>query len=297
MGVHPIPDMQAEIITPSVFDYLDYRRFLEDWFSARRIADPKFSVRAFTRKAGLPISNSSFFSKVIAGKRNLTLDLRFKLVKALRLPHSETRYFELLVQFNQSKDAGSKQHFYGELARFRRSKARIIGKEGFEYYSRWHYSIVRAFFGLDQRESNPAAIAEKVFPRLDVKEVEDAVRLLLGLGLITRTANGYALKDRHIATERENKDFVGKVRITAMLDLARDVFNHVPAADREYSTLTMFISRQGYQAVQDRLKAFRQEVKSIVEQDASEDRIYTLNFQLFPNNHLPEWGARPGGRA
>jgi uncharacterized protein (TIGR02147 family) len=191
--------MQAEIITPSVFDYLDYRRFLEDWFSSRRIADPKFSVRAFTRKAGLPISNSSFFSKVIAGKRNLTLDLRFKLVKALRLPHSETKYFELLVQFNQSKDAGSKQHFYGELARFRRSKARIIGKEGFEYYARWHYSIVRAFFGLDQRESNPAAIAEKVFPRLDVKEVEDAVRLLLGLGLITRTANGYALKDRHIA--------------------------------------------------------------------------------------------------
>jgi uncharacterized protein (TIGR02147 family) len=90
---------------------------------------------------------------------------------------------------------------------------------------------------------------------------------------------------------------VGKVRITAMLDLARDVFNHVPAADREYSTLTMFISRQGYQAVQDRLKAFRQEVKSIVEQDAAEDRIYTLNFQLFPNNHLPEWGPRPGGRA
>ena len=289
--------MQAEIIVPTVFEYLDYRRFLADWFSARRIADPKFSVRSFTRKAGLPISNSSFFSKVIAGKRNLTLDLRFRLGKALKLPPSEAKYFDLLVQFNQSKDADGKQHFYSELARYRRSKARILDKEDYEYYADWRHSVVRAFFGLDQRENNPVAIGEKIFPKQESKAIEDSIRLLLRLGLITRTANGYALKDKHIAAARENKDFVGKVRIPALLDLAKDVFNHVPPSDREYGTLTMYISKQGYQGIQERLKAFREELKALVDADEGEDRIYTFNFQLFPNSQLPEWRPANGKAA
>jgi uncharacterized protein (TIGR02147 family) len=288
--------MVTETFLPSVFDYLDYRRFLADWFSARRIADSRFSIRFFTVKAGLPLSNSSFFSKVIAGGRNLTADLRVKLARAMKLPATEAQYFDLLVQFNQSKDAEGRQHFYSALARYRRSKARIIDKEGFEYYADWRHGILRAFFGLDQKESNPVAIGEALFPKVGPKEVEDSIRLLLRLGLIARTANGYAPKDKHIATARENKDFTGKVRIPAMLDLARDVFPHVPAADREYGTLTMYISRQGYRNVQERLKAFRQELKALVDADQDEDRIYTFNFQLFPNSRLPEWKAM-GGKA
>lgn len=291
--------MSAPNQTPSVFDYLDYRRFLADYFSSRRLVDPKFSLRAFTLKAGLPISNSSFFSKVVAGKRNLTLDLRFKLAKALKLVPGEIKFFELLVQFNQSKVLEGKQHFYAELARYRKSKARIIDKEGFEYYSKWHHSILRAFFGLNQKEGNPATIGNAILPRLGPKEVEEGIRLLLRLGLIFKTANGYALKDRHIATERENKDFVGKVRIPAMLDLARDVFPHVPPSDREFGTMTMYISKRGYQAIQERIRVFRQEMRALVDSDQDEDRIYTFNFQLFPNSHLPEWPAaslpRKGG--
>jgi uncharacterized protein (TIGR02147 family) len=274
---------------PSVFDYLDYRRYLADWIAAMRIGDPRFSIRAFTLKAGLPISNSSFFSKVIAGSRNLTLDLRFRMTKALKLSSAEARYFDLLVQYNQSRDMDGKRHFYSEMARFRRSKARIIDKEGYEYYSAWRHSMVRAYFGLDQKQANPAAIGARIFPPLDAEEVEASIDLLLRLGLIVRTANGFALRDRHIATARENKDFVGKVRIPAMMDLARDVFNHVPPSDREYGTLTMYISRKGYQGIQERLAAFRQEIKALVDQDSDEDRVYTFNFQLFPNTQLPEW--------
>jgi uncharacterized protein (TIGR02147 family) len=284
----------SETPLPSVFDYLDYRRFLGDWFSARRIADARFSIRSFTLKAGMPLSNSSFFSKVIAGGRNLTADLRVKLAKAMKLPAADAAYFDLLVQFNQSKDADGRQHFYSALARHRRSKARIIDKEGFEYYADWRHGILRAFFGLDQKKSNPATIGAEIFPKLGPKEVEDSIRLLLRLGLIVRTANGYAPKEKHIATARENKDFTGKVRIPVMLDLAKDVFQHVPAADREFGTMTMYISRQGYQNVQERLKAFRQELKALVDADQDEDRIYTFNFQLFPNSRLPEWDGKAG---
>src|SRR3954467_8725455 len=109
--------MQVKPALPSVYDYLDYRRYLSDYLTARRLIDAKFSLRAFAVKAGLPLSNSSFFSKVIAGKRNLTLDKQFRLAKAMKLSNNEIKYFGLLVQFNQSKDPEGKQHFYAQLAK------------------------------------------------------------------------------------------------------------------------------------------------------------------------------------
>jgi uncharacterized protein (TIGR02147 family) len=283
--------MQAPPTLPSVFDYLDYRRYLADYLTARRLLDANFSLRAFALKAGLPLSNSSFFSKVIAGKRNLTLDLQFRMAKALKLAANEIKYFGLLVQFNQAKDPEGKSHLYAELARYAKSKARIIDKEGYEYYSKWQHSIVRAFFGIDRKEANPAAIGRKVFPQIPAKDVEETIELLLRLGMVSRTANGYALRDPNIATERENKDFVGKLRILEMLRLAHDVFNQVPPVDREYSAMTVFISKQGYQALREKIRAFREEVKSLVAADADEDRIYTLGMQFFPNNALPEWDS------
>ncbi len=283
--------MQVRPEPPSVFDYLDYRRYLADYLTARGLMDTGFSLRAFAVKAGLPLSNSSFFSKVIGGKRNLTVDRQFRMAKAMKLSTSEIKYFGLLVQFNQCKDPEGKQHFYSELAKHGQSKARIIDKEGYAYYSKWQNSIIRAFFGINQKESNPSVIGKRIFPQVPPWEVEDTVKLLTQLGMITKTANGYALRDANIATERENKDFIGKLRILEMLGLAKDVFNHVPPEDREYSAMTVYISKQGYQALKEKIRVFREEVKSLVGADNGEDRIYTLGMQFFPNNRLPDWDS------
>jgi uncharacterized protein (TIGR02147 family) len=274
---------------PSVFDFIDYRRYLEEYFTARRMMDARFSLRVFASRAGLPLSNSSLFSKIIAGKRNLTLDLQYKIAKALKLSATESEFFGALVRFNQSKSGETKEQLYKELAKYRKSKARILSKEAYAYYAHWRNSIIRAYIGINQNEKNPAAIGKSVFPALPVKEVETSLQLLLQLGLIVKTANGYALSEAHIATERENKDFVGKLRIEEMLKLAHDVFPHVPAEHREYSAMTVFISQQGYKAIQEKIRRFREEVKAIVADDQAEDRIYTMGLQFFPNSGFSGW--------
>ena len=35
-----------------IYRYLDYRKFLADWFREKKEANPLFSHRAFARKAG-----------------------------------------------------------------------------------------------------------------------------------------------------------------------------------------------------------------------------------------------------
>jgi uncharacterized protein (TIGR02147 family) len=287
--------MLAHPALPIVFEYQDYRRFLADWFEARRRSDSGFSLRAFALKSGLPLSNSSFFSKVIAGKRNLTLDQQFRVAKAMKLSPAEIKHFGLMVQMAQSKDPEGKRHLQAELSGHAKTKARVLGAEAHQYYSRWQNASVRAYFGLDQKENNPAAIGRKVFPSIPAAKVEESIRLLLSLGLISKTANGYSLRERNIAADHETKDSVGRLRILEMLKLASEVFPHVPSQDRDFSALTVYVSKHGYQSIREKIRAFREEVKAVVEGDKSEDRIYTLALQFYPNTQLPEWDP-PGSK-
>lgn len=282
--------MSDSIKAPSIYDYIDFRRYIGDYLFFRRNQDLKFSIRVFTKTCGLPLSNSSFFSKVISGKRNITIDLQFKIAKAMKLDSNGIAYFTLLVRFGQSKDPESKNQLYSELGKYVKSKAKIITKDGYTYYSKWQNAILRAYFGINQNEKNSATIGMKIFPQIPAKEVDTAVGLLLDLGLIAKTANGYTLQSKNIATERENQDFVGKIRIFEMLKLAQEVFNHIPPKDRDFSAMTIFISQNGFQAIQEKIHLFREELKAIIASDKNEDRIYTLGIQLFPNSVLPNWG-------
>ena len=272
----------------SIFDYLDYRAYLAEYCRRAKEENPLFSNRHFAAKAGLPVSNASLLSKVIAGKRNLTLDLRFKFGKALGLIGEEFRYFDLLVQFNQATRMEAKNHFFSELAKYRGSRAKIIKSDEYQYYSKWYFSVVRAFFGYNQKEKNPQAIARKIFPAVTPKEIEEAIRILLDLKLIKRLANGYAVTENHIATEREIMDLAGKNRMYEMTRLAMETFDQVPAEWREYNALTVYISKEGFTSIKDRIQSFREELREMVEKDRKEDRVYTLTMHFFPNVVVPE---------
>src|SRR4051812_18296340 len=185
---------------PPVLEYLDYRAFLNDYCQWRRNSDEDFSQRTFAKEAGLPASSSSLLPAVLKGRRNLSQNLRVKFAKALGLPEREGRYFDLLVQFNQAKAMTEKNFFFSQLSKFRTSRAHVLQDAQFEYFSTWYYSAVRNFFGMETKERNPAAIAAKLFPEVSAQHVEEAIRVLLQLGLIRKTANGYAITEKHISS-------------------------------------------------------------------------------------------------
>ena len=285
----------SDTATPfSIFDYLDFRAYLGEYCRRAKDGNPRFSNRHFAAKAGLPLTNASLLSKVIAGKRNLTLDLRFKFGKALGLIGEEFRYFDLLVQFTQATRMEAKNHFFSELAKYRGSRAKIIKSDEYQYYGKWYFSVVRAFFGYNQKEKNPLAIAREIFPAVSPKEIEEAIRVLLELKLIKRLANGYAITENHIATEREIQDLAAKNRMYEMTRLALETFDQVPAEWREYNALTVYISKQGFRSIKERIQSFREELREMVEKDRKEDRVYTLTMQLFPNVAIPELKAGAG---
>ncbi|MDD5674617.1 MAG: TIGR02147 family protein, partial [Chitinivibrionales bacterium] len=69
-------------------------------------------------------------------------------------------------------------------------------------------------------------------------------------------------------------------------DLAKEAIDRFPRQERSMSTLTFSISEQGYKSISERLAMFRREVLEIAKADKNRDRIYHMNFHMFP---LSKW--------
>lgn len=278
-------------VAPNIFQYLDYRLYLEDYCQWRRASDVDFSQRSFARDAGLPPSSSSLLPAIIKGRRSLSQNLRVKFTKAMHLPDREGQYFDTLVQFNQARGMTEKNFFFARLSGFHSSRAQVLGESQFEYFSKWYYSAVRNFFGMETRERNPSAIAARLFPEVSPTQVEEAIRLLLDLGLIRRTANGYTLSEKHISTPKDVQARAAREHMLELTRMSQEILDQTPPELRQYNALMFTVSPQGFDAIKDRIRSFLEELRDILDRDQGEDRIYTLTMQLFPNSRLP--GLKP----
>lgn len=269
---------------PLILQYLDYRDFIRDHCAYRKDAESRFSQRSFARLAGLPLSSSSLLPAILKGRRNLSQSLRVKFGKALDLSDREYRYFDLLVQFNQAKGMTEKNHFFAQLAKFRSSRAQIVDETQYRYFSKWYHSAVRNYFGINQKQKNPAAIASRILPSITPSQAEESIHLLLELGLIKKTASGYTVTDKHLYTEKDVRALAAKQHIQELTGMSMQVLETVPAHRRQYNALMFSISENGFHAVKERIRSFQEELRDIIDRDDKEDRIYTLTMQLFPNS-------------
>lgn len=271
---------------PDLFQYLDYRRFLADYFGYRKFVDDEFSLRVFARMPELNLSSSSFISAVIKGRKNLSQSLRLRFARALRLKPAELDYFDLLVRANQSRGAEERHHFLAQLSRFHSSQSRVLPEADHRFYERWYYGVVWNYFGMHHDRNNPALIARALHPQVTAQQVEDAIRLLLELKLIKRMANGYAVTDRHLATEKGFRGEAARRHNREFMRLAMDNLEAVPPEARQYNVTTFSLSKSGFERVREKINAFRAELRELVETDEKEDRVYALSLQLFPCTKL-----------
>lgn len=96
-----------------VFDYLDFRQYLRDYYAARKAGNPSFSYENFARKAGL--KSKGMLHDIMGGKRNLTRDSLYKVAEACGLAGEALVYFENLVAYGQSKSLKERNFFLARL--------------------------------------------------------------------------------------------------------------------------------------------------------------------------------------
>ncbi|MGM0557870.1 MAG: TIGR02147 family protein [Myxococcota bacterium] len=273
--------------TPDIFEYLDYREFLRDYYEAGKEHSSSFSYRYFARKAG--ISSPSFLRHVIRGERNLG-DTVANFSKAIGFDEEEAEFFGLLVDFNQAETDAEKNRAFEKVAASRRFRnARRIDRGMFEYLSHWYYPAIREMAARPDFSEDPAWIAEELMPSISEAQAAEALEELLELGLLERNAAGEVVRgDPSLTTEHEVRSLAIANYHRQMLERAGDTIEKVPREARDLAAMTVCISRESIAELKRRVHDFREILFEYCDRDENPEVVFQINTQLFPLSQLPD---------
>jgi uncharacterized protein (TIGR02147 family) len=263
-----------------VFRYLDHRRYLADYYAAKK--GRGFSYRAFSRAAGLGAPN--YLKLVIGGQRNLTPAMAERFASACGLAGDAADYFVQLVAFNQARSAPQKNQAYARLMafdRYRRGHKLELAQAA--YHSTWYTPAIRELAASPAFVEDPAWLAELLWPKIQPHEARQALDTLIELSLLERDEHG-RLRQREpvVSTGPETLGMHVTNYHAEMMRRATLAMELVPAASRDISALTFCVGPQGLARLKQRIQEFRRELIALVESEPDRNQVVQLNLQLFP---------------
>jgi uncharacterized protein (TIGR02147 family) len=267
----------------SIFEYMNYREFLRDYYAEKKRKHSFYSYRFFSQKAGF--SSPNVLKLAIEGQRNLSKDSVFRFCSAMGLNKKEAAYFENLVFFNQSATLDEKNTYLALLIRLRaKPGARKIEKEEYAYYSEWYHPVIRELVTAVDFKNDFKKLGRLVIPAISAAEAGKSVKLLLELGFVTTDGNGtYRKTSASLSTGAVVRSVAVANYHKAMMARASEAIERFGSADRDIESLTLGVSDETYRLMMKKAQEFLvQELLPMAEADSGTGRVIQVNFQMFP---------------
>lgn len=268
-----------------IFEYMDYRVFLKDYYNAKKEANPAFSLRVFSDKIGFKAKD--FISRVMNGEKNLSTQSIPKVASGLRLGKHETEFFVALVEFNQAETTEDRDAAFGKMqavlkvVRFA-EKQHLLGHAQYMIYSHPRHLFIRSLIGMFGFDGDYGALAKQVNPKITPEEARQSVKLLEECQLIKKDESGkYILTESAITTGDRTSKLALRGYHQNCLKMGADSIDRDPPGKRHISGLTLGISQEGYERIVERINAFRKEIALIAEEDEGSDKVFQMEFALF----------------
>lgn len=266
----------------SILSYINFRDFLKDYYTEQKENFSYFSYRYFSQKAG--IKSPVFLKEVYDGKKNLSSTMIEKFCKVLKFNAKETKYFRILVHFNQAKTSDEKQEYYTHLKTMVDTvEQHVLKSDFYVYYDKWYTSVIREIVTQMKYKNNLDELANKVYPPISRKEAKESLKLLVDLNFIKRNRKGYYEQtQKDITTGSEIASHIIRQHNRQMLKLADNAIENVPVDRRFSKGITMGIDRAAYDLILAETEAYKDRIISIVNNCKAPDEVYELYLQLFP---------------
>lgn len=273
----------GEIVIPRVIDYLDYREFLQDFYLAKKYANPNYSYRVFTAKGDL--KSPSHLKMISEGSRNLTSKTLFKYIKALGLTSDrDKRYFELLVKYNQEKNIDFKEEFFQKLMEEKRKKGlTLLEHAQYNFLANWENVAIYVLIGVKKIEEDPELFVKLLKGKITKKQARESIETLVLLGFIERTHDGILLqRNGALTTSDEIKSMAIHKYHQSMISLGLDALKNVEREKRELNGVTVPINLERLPEVKEKIRSFRKEINEMCSAFDDQECVYQLNIQFFP---------------
>lgn len=269
-----------------IFEYLDYREFLKDFYNFKKALNPAFSLRVFSDKIGFKAKD--FISRVMNGEKKLSDQSIPKVANALQLSKHEAEFFTSLVKFNQAQTMDERDNAFQEMQAVLKvihfkEKQHLLGHCQYMVYSHWRHLTIRSLIGLFGFNGDYEALARQVHPKITADEAKKSVKLLESCNLIRKNEDGsFELTESAITTGDRTSKIALRGFHQHCLKLGADSIDLDAPSERNISGLTLGISKEGYERIVERINAFRKEIALIAEEDKNADKVYQMQFVLFP---------------
>jgi uncharacterized protein (TIGR02147 family) len=272
----------------NVYEFSDFREFLAAYQAARQAQDKTFTRSRFCREIGLPNSRS-FFNDIVKGSKPLSKVFLERFVKATGMDAQEGQYFRTLAQFNQATQAQEREALFDQLVSLNQTPKRFVTAEQYEFYRRWQHTALFALLDVIDFKDDFGALAKRVLPRISVPQARASIALMKKLQLIREDSRGYwkpVAKTLDAGGYLQN-ELIKQYQLQC-LELSKEAMLLDTELSRNFSTVTLSVSRSGQEQIERKLQKFKSEVRAIAHRETEPaDRVLQLNVQLFPQS-IPE---------
>jgi uncharacterized protein (TIGR02147 family) len=268
---------------PNIFQYIDFRKYLEDYYSREKSANSGFTHTYICHRLGQKKAKS-YFNNVVKGRATVTPTFVDRFIALLELKPDEAKYFRALVNYNQTSSPHEKEFFFDQIVRLNSTPHRGVDRNAYMYYNEWYHSAVRALLDIIDFKDDYKNLAMHLYPPISLKQARDSIALLKRLGLICRDKKGFwKPTDKVIVTGDFIKDEIVKQFQMKCLEHAHTVLANGDGKAHRNITLTISLSDRAYQRMTEKLQQIKSEIRSIIHKDEEPaSKIYHLNVNFFP---------------
>ena len=262
-----------------IIEYSNFRQYLLDYYEERKRRSV-FSWREFSKIAGF--SSSSYMKVVCDGKSKLSRIGVERTGAAMGLVGFEMEYFRAMVEFGQAATEEKKKAAYENmLAIAKVHKVRVLEGDLFEFYDSWQNPVVRELAPL-MPGATPGEIAKKCYPEISAAEVQQSLNFLTKAGLLKKAGDSaFVQAETSITGTPDATRLALRGMHRQMSKLATPALD-LPVEQRNFSGVTMGVSRESYERIVKVLDECRRQIIAIAADDKNIDQVYRLNLQLFP---------------
>ena len=264
-----------------ILEYTDYRQYIADYYADRK-AKSVFTWQEFAKMAGF--TSPVYLKYVSEGKFNLSGEAASRVAQAMHLTGYEQEYFCEMVKFDHAKkDAEKKAAFNRMLAIADAHKVKILEGDSFRFFSDWKNPVVRELAPA-MPGAKPLALAHACRPKVSAAEVSETLKFLVSAELLKKDeAGNYKQTEKSVTTGPMGVTPVAVRGLHRQMgEIALEAIENVPQDERNFSGLTLGITRSAYEEIVKEIAEFRKRVVAIATREDETDEVYRMNIQFFP---------------
>jgi uncharacterized protein (TIGR02147 family) len=268
---------------PQIYSYLDYRKFLADWFAYQKTIRKTFSHRAFVKRTGQ--RSPSLLSDVINGRRNLTPAGLEGFLRAMKLRSAQARFFTALVELDQAETPDEKNAAWAKVAATRRFRSsRRLEGDSFRYLSTWYLPVVRELANREEFRDDPHWIASQIRPKITVEQARDALDLLFEMDLLRRgSGTRVVFGGGSVVTPHEVASLAVRNYHDGMLERARGAIHLFDSSERHFLGITVSAPDSLIPELKEELNAVQERILDRCSgSELDGGRVMQFNLNFFP---------------